>query len=73
MQNEAFKRFDPPALYVALERERLARGLSWRELEQQVGVAASTMKRMARGGRYEVDGVMFVLQWLGRSAEDFLR
>lgn len=39
----------------------------------EIGVAASTMTRMAKGGRYELDGVMFILQWLGRPAEDFLR
>jgi hypothetical protein len=67
-----FARFNVKALYAALDTERVARGLSWAQLQAELGVSAATMKRMAIGGRMELDGVMFMLQWLGRSAEEFL-
>jgi transcriptional regulator with XRE-family HTH domain len=69
----AFARFDPRALYAALDAERVSRGLSWKEMEEEIGVAASTMKRLQQGGRFELDGVLFIVQWLGRPVEDFLR
>jgi hypothetical protein len=68
-----FARFDVQALYAALDAERTARGLTWSDMQSEIGVSASTMKRMANGGRMELDGVMFMLQWLGRPAEEFLR
>jgi transcriptional regulator with XRE-family HTH domain len=68
-----YARFDPPALFAALDRERTARGLAWKDLEREIGVAASTMRRLEHGGRYEVDGILFILQWLGSPMECFLR
>jgi hypothetical protein len=67
-----FRRFDVRGLYAALDTERQSRGLSWAQMQSEIGVAAATMRRMASGGRMELDGVMFMLQWLGRPAENFL-
>lgn len=66
-----FARFDVKALFATLDDERRARGLSWAQLQADVGVSASTMRRMANGGRMELDGAVFILQWLGRAAEEF--
>lgn len=66
-----FARFDVSALYTALDAERTARGLTWAQVQSEVGVSASTMRRMEKGGRMELDGVLFMLQWLGRKAEEF--
>ena len=68
-----FARFDVKGLYAALNAERERRALTWTEVQAEIGVSSTTMRRMAQGGRMELDGVMFILQWLGRPAEDFLR
>ncbi len=39
----------------------------------QIGVAASTMKRLEEGGRFELDGVLFILQWLNLPVEQIVR
>lgn len=67
------RRFDPPALYAALDAERTRRGLSWRQLAEQTGVAEGTLRRTRRPGRFEADGVLAMAQWLGRPVEDFTR
>jgi hypothetical protein len=66
------RRFNSTALYDALEAERQRRGLSWSALSREIGVAASTMQRLKRGGRMEVDGMLAMVGWLGRSVEDFV-
>jgi hypothetical protein len=72
MPPRSFRRFDGAALYTALDAEREHRGMTWKDVEGEIGVAASTMKRMRLGGRLELDGVMFILQWLDMPAETFL-
>ncbi|MFT3832970.1 MAG: helix-turn-helix transcriptional regulator [Micropruina sp.] len=67
------RRFDPPAIFAALDAERVRRGLSWAELAAQTGVAESTLRRTRRPGRFEADGVLAMAQWLGRPVEDFTR
>jgi len=67
------RRFDAKALYDALDRERSARGLTWSQVADQTGVAAATLKRTRDGGRLEVDGMLAMVGWLGRSVEDFVR
>ncbi len=67
------RRFDPPAIFAALDAERVRRGLRWAELAAQTGVAESTLRRTRRPGRFEADGVLAMAQWLGRPVEDFTR
>jgi len=64
-------RFDARALYAALDEQRRARGLSWREVATEVGVSASTLTRTKLGGRMEVDGMLAMVRWLGCSVERF--
>jgi len=66
-------RFDPKALYAALDEQRQARGLTWAQVAKETGVAAATLKRTEQGGRLEVDGVLAMVGWLGRSVESFTR
>ena len=66
-------RFDASALYEALDAEREARGLSWTDVARETGVSAATLKRTALGGRLEVDGMLAMVRWLGRSVESFTR
>ena len=67
------RRFDPPSMYAALDAERTRRGASWAEVAAETGVSASTLRRLAVHGRFEVDGALAVAQWLDRPLEDFTR
>jgi len=66
-------RFDVRALYKALDEQRRSRGMSWKQVAMEVGVSASTLTRMKQGGRLEVDGMLAMVGWLGRTAESFAR
>lgn len=66
-------RFHPPDLYSALDAERTRRGLAWRTVSAETGVAVSTIRHLATPGRCEVDGILALTTWLGRSIEDFTR
>jgi hypothetical protein len=64
-------RFDAAGLYQALDAQRRAHGLSWTQVAKEVGVSVSTLTRTKLGGRMEVDGMLAMARWLGRSAESF--
>ncbi len=64
-------RFNAAALYEALDAQRRARSMSWACVAAEVGVSASTLTRTKLGGRMEVDGMLAMVRWLGRSAESF--
>ncbi len=66
------RRFDAKALHQALDAERLARGLTWQALSKQIHVSASTMQRLSKGGRLEVDGMLAMVGFLGRTVESFV-
>lgn len=66
-------RFDTAALHRALDAQRRERGLTWADVATQTGVAVTTLKRTALGGRLEVDGMLAMVGWLGRSVESFTR
>lgn len=67
------RRFDPPALFAALSAERERRGVPWAQVAAETGVAESTIRRTARHGRFEVDGILALLQWVDRPLEHFTR
>jgi len=66
-------RFDAQALYQALDTQRASRGMTWRQVAEEVGVSASTLTRTKQGGRLEVDGMLAMVRWLGRTVESFTR
>jgi transcriptional regulator with XRE-family HTH domain len=66
-------RFDAKALYDALDRRRVALGLSWNDVAAEIGVSAATIKRTRTGGRMEVDGMLAMVRWLGVPVETFVR
>jgi hypothetical protein len=66
-------RFDTHALYEALDAQRLVRGLSWNDVARETGIAATTLKNTAKGGRLEIDGMLNMVHWLGRTVESFTR
>lgn len=65
-------RMDARRLYEALDAQRKARGLSWRQLADESGVSPSLLSRMGNGHRPDLDGFIALVQWLGAPAEDFM-
>ena len=67
------KRFNSRALYEALDAQRLARGVTWREVSDEIGVSVTTITRLKNGSRMEVDGMLAMVAWLGVPVETFVR
>jgi transcriptional regulator with XRE-family HTH domain len=65
--------FDSEAFYAALDAHRLAKQLTWKQVAEESGIAASTLTRMAQGKRPDVDGLAALLRWSGLKAESFIR
>jgi transcriptional regulator with XRE-family HTH domain len=64
--------FDVSALYSALDSERLARSLNWKEVSAGSGVSASTLTRLSKGRRPDVDSLAALTNWLGIPADRFM-
>lgn len=62
--------FDSELLARTVDRRRRTHGRSWAQVATETGVAAATIRR---GGNMEVDGVVWLLQWLGMPFEAFVR
>lgn len=65
--------FDSDAFYEALDAERQARNLNWKQVAGESGVSASTLTRMAQGRRPDVDGLAALSAWSGLGADNFVR
>lgn len=65
-------RFDVDALREALDGERIARGLTWKDVSAESGVSASTLTRLSQGKRPDVDSLTALTHWLGLSADRFM-
>lgn len=60
--------FDAEALYVAIDRERRARYLSWRGVLREAGIPGVTLiTRMAHGGAPDANNLVRLLLWLGNT------
>ena len=64
--------FDVPRFYAALDGQRVAKGLSWKEVGEQAGVSPSMLTRIGQGKRPDVDGLALLLAWSGLDAALFL-
>ena len=64
--------FDVAALHAALDTERGARHLTWKDVAAQSGVSASTLTRLSQGRRPDVDSLAALIHWLGLSADTFM-
>ena len=72
--------FDLRALYDAIDEQRRARQLTWRDVAAGVSrsirlrpVAASTITGLKQKAQCEGDGVLQMLLWLRRTPESFMR
>lgn len=64
--------FDIVGFHAALDAQRAAKGLNWKEISEQSGVSASTLTRMSQGRRPDIDGLALLLAWSGLDATNFL-
>jgi transcriptional regulator with XRE-family HTH domain len=64
--------FDIVGFHAALDAQRAAKELTWKEVAEQSGVSASTLTRMSQGRRPDVDGLALLLAWSGLDASNFL-
>ena len=64
--------FDNEAFFSALNAERLSRQMTWKEVAEEAGVAASTLTRMGDGKNPDVNGLAALLAWSGLKADDFI-
>lgn len=72
MKGLAESGLDVAGLVAALEAQREKRDISWRELARQARVSPSTLSRMRRGRRPDVDTFSSLIRWLGMPAEEFM-
>lgn len=68
----AHARVHVEALRAALDAQRRAREMSWRDVAKAVGVSPSTMTRLSNGLRPDADGFASMVSWLGVPAENFI-
>ena len=65
--------FDTEAFHAALDSQRCAMGMTWKEVAGESKVSASTLTRMAQGKKPDADGLAALLHWSGLKAETFIR
>lgn len=64
--------FDVLGFHAALDSQRIAKGLSWKDVAERAGVSPSTLTRMSQGKRPDVDGLALLLAWSGLDAGQFV-
>jgi hypothetical protein len=65
-------KFDPQALYDAVDAQRRERAMTWSDLSEELRISRSTIKSMTtRRWGIELDGVIGLARWVGRTVESF--
>jgi transcriptional regulator with XRE-family HTH domain len=64
--------FDVEALYAALDSQREAKKMNWKDVAAETGVSASTLTRMAQAKSPDAKGLAALLVWSGFSADEFM-
>ena len=66
-------RFDARAIHEALEARRVERGMTWRQVASDIGMAsAASLTRLREGGRVSFPEVMRIFAWLGQPAARYV-
>jgi transcriptional regulator with XRE-family HTH domain len=65
--------FDAEGFYEAINGQRLARKLNWKQVAEESEVSASTLTRLSQGKRPDVDSMAALVTWSGLAADDFIR
>lgn len=64
--------FDADGFYAALNAERDARKLTWKEVAEESHVSASTLTRMKQGKRPDVDSLAALATWSGLDVDTYV-
>lgn len=64
-------RFDTRKVYAALNAQRSERNLTWAQVGKELGLSASSLAYLAKGGRTSFPGVMRMTGWLKQPALEF--
>lgn len=64
---------DVPRLVGVLENRVENDGTSWRQAADSIGVSPSLLSRLRNGQRPDLDAFAKIVNWLGVSADQFLR
>jgi transcriptional regulator with XRE-family HTH domain len=65
--------FNVEAFYAALDGQRLAKRITWKQVAKESGVSASTLTRISQGRRPDVDSMAALLAWSGLNADTFVK
>ena len=65
-------RFDAVAFYSAIDAQRAAKRLNWKQVAAEAGISASTLTRMSQGKRPDVDSLAALATWSGLNVDDFV-
>jgi hypothetical protein len=67
-------RFDTRAMHAALDSERMRRGMTWKQVADELpGFTATMLTNLAHGPLIGFPRVMMITQWLGRPAASLVR
>jgi transcriptional regulator with XRE-family HTH domain len=64
--------FDAAGFFQALDAQRQAKGLLWKDVAREAKISPSTLTRLAQGKRPDVDSLAALLDWAGLSADSFM-
>ena len=64
--------FNVSALHAAIDSERRARRLAWKDVAMESGISASTLTRLSQGRQPDVNSLAALVSWLGMSADHFM-
>lgn len=65
--------FDWEGLYAALDRIRQDRGLTWKAVSAETGISASTLSRLPRGHRPDLESLLRLVEWANLDLNAFAR
>jgi transcriptional regulator with XRE-family HTH domain len=64
--------FAASAFFSALDAERQARRMTWKQVAGEARISQSTLTRLAQGRRPDVDSLAILVDWAGLRADDFV-
>jgi transcriptional regulator with XRE-family HTH domain len=65
--------FDTEAFYAAMNSQREAKGMTWKDVAAGTGISASTLTRMSQGKLPDAKGLAALFEWSGFTADEFMR